>query len=46
MLIIYQDLVNHHPLTDGDIRDAFLQMSKSITTQAQAVTTQAQDMTT
>ena len=37
---------NPHPLTDGDIRDYFLQMGQAITTQAQAATTKAQAMTT
>ena len=31
-------------ILEGDIREVFLQMSQSITTQAQAVTTQAQAM--
>ena len=34
------------PLTDGDIRDAFLQMAQAITSQEQSVTTHAQAMTT
>ena len=36
-----QALVNPPPLTDGDLREAFLQMDQDITTQSQAVTTQA-----
>ncbi|TMX03111.1 hypothetical protein EJD97_018162 [Solanum chilense] len=37
--------INPPPLTDGDIKVAFLQMAQVITTQTQAVTTQAQSMT-
>ena len=36
---------NPPPLTDGDIRAAFLHMDQAISTQAQASTTQAQAMT-
>ena len=36
--------VNPPPLTDGDIRVAFLQLAQAITTQAQPVTTDAQAM--
>ena len=38
--------VNPPPLIDGYIRDDFLQMAPSITTQAQASTTQDQSMIT
>ena len=38
--------VNPPPLTDGDIRVAFLQMDQAITTQAQTFTTQDQAMMT
>ena len=41
----YQALVSAPPLTDGDIRDAFLHMDLAITTQAQAATTKSQAMT-
>ena len=41
-----QEMANPPSLTDGDIRDAFLQMAQAITTQAQAVITQAQAMMT
>ncbi|TMX04502.1 hypothetical protein EJD97_007967 [Solanum chilense] len=34
------------PMTDGDIRETFLQMAQTITTQAKVITTQAKSMTT
>ena len=41
----YQASANPPAMTDGDIRDAFLQISQAIITQAQVVTTKAQAMT-